>query len=69
MTFPGQPTASLLTLKQENMWIDGIWFLSGCTEDLLLYCASAKHLLFKWLTEIVPVTNLNLNKVLKFKEF
>lgn len=68
MKFPEQPVASLLTLKQENMWADGAWFVSGCVDDLL-HCASAKHLVFKWPTEIVPVTNLNLNKLLKFKSF
>lgn len=47
MKFPEQPVASLLTLKQENMWADGIWFVSGCIDDLLLHCASAKHLVFK----------------------
>lgn len=41
----------------------------GYVEGYLLYCASAKHLVFKCMTEIVPVTNLNLNRLLKFKGF
>lgn len=50
------------------MWVDIICFCV-VLRSFFLYCASAKYLVFKCLTEIGPVTNLNLNRLLKFKRF